>query len=61
MHGALQRLLGDLLRVDEVTVVAADARLDVTVRYAAAARARREPQRVVRVSGAAGRSAGAVP
>jgi uncharacterized protein len=50
VHGALQRFLGDLLRVDEVTVVATDARLDVTVRYTPLRAPAGEPPRVVRVS-----------
>jgi uncharacterized protein len=54
VHGALQRFLGDLLRVDEVTVVAADAQLDVTVRYVPLRAPTGEPPRVVRVSSASG-------
>ena len=33
VHGALQRWLGDLLRVENVTVVSVDARLEVVVEY----------------------------
>lgn len=54
VHGALQRFLGDLLRVDEVTVVANDARLDVTVRYAPLRAPAGEPPRVVQVSSGSG-------
>ena len=54
VHGALQRFLGDLLRVDEVTVVATDARLDVTVRYAPLRAPAGEPPRVVQVSSGSG-------
>ena len=54
VHGALQRFLGELLRVEEVTVVAADARLDVTVVYAPLRAPAGEPPRVVRVSSGSG-------
>ena len=33
VQGALQRFLGDLLRIEEVVVTAVDSRLEVTVRY----------------------------
>ena len=58
VHSALQRFLGDLLRVDEVSVEARDARLDVTVRYAPLRAPAGEPARVVRVSGGAPVSGG---
>jgi phage baseplate assembly protein W len=58
VHGALQRFLGDLLRVDEVAVVARDATLEVTVRYVPLRAPAGEPQRVLRVSSAAGSSGG---
>ena len=50
VHGALQRFLGDLLRVDEVSVVAQDATLEVTVCYTPLRATAGEPQRVVQVS-----------
>src|SRR5205823_2333120 len=50
VHGALQRFLGDLLRVDEVSVVAQDATLEVTVSYTPLRAPAGEPQRVVQVS-----------
>lgn len=54
VHGALQRFLGDLLRVEEVTVVATDARVDVTVIYRPLRGPASDPSRVVRVSGGPG-------
>ena len=57
VHGALQRFLGDLLRVDErhfLDVHAKGARLDVTVRYAPLRAPAGEPPRVVQVSSGSG-------
>jgi phage baseplate assembly protein W len=58
VQGALQRFLGDLLRVDEVTVVATDGQLDVTIRYVPLRAPAGEPQRTIRVSRASGSSGG---
>jgi hypothetical protein len=58
VQGALQRFLGDLLRVDEVTVVATDGQLDVTIRYVPLRAPVGEPQRTIQVSRASGSSGG---
>ena len=51
VQAALQRWLGDLLRVEDVRVVATDARLDVTVVYAPLQAPVSDQRRVVTVSG----------
>jgi uncharacterized protein len=63
VHGALQRFLGDLLRVEEVTVVASDARVDVTVTFSPLRAPAGDPPRVVQVAGGpgAGTPAGGTP
>jgi phage baseplate assembly protein W len=50
VHGALQRHLGDLLRVDRVEVTAVESRLDVTVVYAPLRAPSGDPLRVLHVS-----------
>jgi uncharacterized protein len=54
VHGALQRHLGDLIRVDKVEVTADESRLDVTVVYAPLRAPSEDARRVVRVSGPGG-------
>jgi phage baseplate assembly protein W len=54
VHGALQRHLGDLLRVDGVEVTAVESRLDVTVVYAPLQAPSGDPLRVLHVSGPGG-------
>ena len=51
VHGALQRFLGDLLRIEQVSVQAVEASLEVTVVYAPLVAAA-EDRRVLRVSSA---------
>ena len=53
VHGALQQFLGDLVRVEEVSVRAVDAALDVTVVYSPLHAAPGSARRVLRTSGAA--------
>jgi uncharacterized protein len=53
VHAALQQWLGDVLRVDEVTVEAHESRLDVTVVYTPLDAPGNDPSRVLRVSGGA--------
>ena len=54
VHGALQRFLGDLLRVEEVSVVATESMIEVTVAYTPLRGVSGDPQRVVQVSNGAG-------
>jgi phage baseplate assembly protein W len=54
VHAALQRFLGDLLRVEEVSVVAAESTIEVTVVYQPLWAAAGDPSRVVQVAGGAG-------
>jgi hypothetical protein len=54
VQSALQRFLGDLIRVESVTVSTRDAALDVTVTYSPLHAANGDPARVVVVSGGAG-------
>jgi uncharacterized protein len=54
VHGALQRHLGDLVRVDQVEVRAHDATLEVTVAYVPLRAPLGDGRRVLRVSGPAG-------
>lgn len=54
VHGALQRFLGDLLRVEEVVVTTTDSTIEVTVAYLPLRAASGDPRRVVQVSGGAG-------
>ncbi|MBK7624102.1 MAG: GPW/gp25 family protein [Kineosporiaceae bacterium] len=63
VHAALQRFLGDLLRVEEVVVTANESRLDVTVGYVPLRAPADEPRRIVQVSGGPGSGgvAGASP
>jgi phage baseplate assembly protein W len=51
VHGALQRWLGDLLRVENVTVVSVDSRLEVVVEYLPLTAAGPEDRRTVIVAG----------
>jgi phage baseplate assembly protein W len=51
VHAALQRHLGDLIRVDRVEVVADESRLDVTVVYAPLRAPSGDTPRVLRLSG----------
>lgn len=53
VHAALQQWLGDVLRVDEVSVEAHESRLDVTVVYTPLDAPGNDPSRVLRVSGGA--------
>jgi phage baseplate assembly protein W len=54
VHGALQRFLGDLLRVEEVAVTATESTIEVTVAYLPLRAVSGDPRRVVQVSGGAG-------
>lgn len=54
VHGALQRFLGDLLRVEDVRVLAVDSTLEVTVTYLPLRAASDEPSRTVQVTGGVG-------
>jgi phage baseplate assembly protein W len=54
VQGALQRHLGDLVRVDRVEVAAVDATLEVTVVYTPLRAPVGDGQRTVRVGGPAG-------
>ncbi|MFJ8579372.1 GPW/gp25 family protein [Micromonospora sp. NPDC093277] len=58
VHGALQRHLGDLIRVDQVDVRAHESTLEVTVAYVSLRAPIAEGRRILRVSGRPG-SAGA--
>lgn len=51
VHGALQRWLGDLLRVESVRVTSVDARLDVVVEYLPLNATSAEQRRTLTVSG----------
>ena len=51
VHAALQQWLGHLLRVEEVTVTARDAELEVTVVYSPLHAAVGDQRRVLQVSG----------
>ncbi|MFE6970163.1 GPW/gp25 family protein [Isoptericola sp. NPDC057653] len=53
VHGALQRWLGDLLRVEDVRVTAVDARLEVVVEYLPLDATAAEDRRTVTVTGGA--------
>lgn len=54
VHGAVQRLLGDLIRVEEVVVTVVESTISVTVAYVPLRAASDDPRRVVQVSGGAG-------
>jgi phage baseplate assembly protein W len=54
VHGALQRWLGDLLRVEDVTVTSVDSRLEVVVAYLPLTASGPEDRRTVTVSGGVG-------
>ena len=54
VHGALQRHLGELVRVDRVEVTAVESTLEVTVVYAPLRAPAGDPPRVLRVAGGAG-------
>jgi phage baseplate assembly protein W len=54
VHGALQRHLGDLVRVDQVEVRADDSTLEVTVAYVPLRAPVSDGHRILRVSGPAG-------
>jgi uncharacterized protein len=56
VHGALQRFLGELIRVEEVVVDAAEAALSVTVVYALLAAPAGDPAVAVTVSSGGGGS-----
>ena len=51
VHGALQRFLGDLLRVEQVHVAATESTIEVTVVYSPLGAASGDARRVVQVSG----------
>jgi phage baseplate assembly protein W len=51
VHGALQRWVGDLLRVEHVTVRSVDSRLEVVVEYLPTTAAGPEDRRTVTVAG----------
>jgi phage baseplate assembly protein W len=61
VHGALQRFLGDLLRVEDVTVTSDEGRIDVLVRFQPLHAPAEEPPRTVRVSGGPGPLGTVVP
>lgn len=52
VQGALQQWLGDLIRVEAVTVTAVDSRLDVVVEYSPLHAASAPQRRTITVSGA---------
>lgn len=54
VHAALQRFLGDLLRVEQVEVTARDSTLDVVIVYTPLRAAAGDARRVLRVSGGTG-------
>ncbi len=54
VHGALQRFLGDLLRVEDVVVVARESTIEVTVAYTPLRAVTGAPVRVVQVSAGPG-------
>ena len=54
IHGALQRFLGDLLRVEDVVVVARESTIEVTVAYVPLRAVTGTPVRVVQVSAGPG-------
>jgi uncharacterized protein len=56
VHGALQRFLGELIRVEEVVVDGAEAALSVTVVYALLAAPAGDPAVAVTVSSGGGGS-----
>ena len=51
VHGALQQWLGDLIRVENVSVTAVDSRLDVVVEYLPLRASDPDQRRVLRVTG----------
>jgi len=51
VHGALQQWLGDLIRVENVSVTAVDSRLDVVVEYLPLHASDPDQRRVLRVTG----------
>lgn len=53
VHGALQRWLGELIRVEGVSVTAVDSRLEVAVEYLPLGSADPDQRRILRVSGGA--------
>lgn len=61
VHGALQRHLGDLIRVDQVDVRAREATLEVTVAYVPLRAPVGDGRRVVRVSGRPGAAGTGTP
>lgn len=54
VHGALQRFLGDVIRVESVTVTADEATLEVTIAYSPLRAAGADAPRVVVVRGGSG-------
>jgi phage baseplate assembly protein W len=54
VHGSLQRWLGDLLQVDEVTVEAVESTLTVTISYVPLSAAAGAAPRLLTVTGPAG-------
>ena len=54
VHGALQRYLGDLIRVSKVEVTAVEARLDVTVVYSSLRAPSEDSPRLLRLTGPGG-------
>ncbi len=61
VHGALQRFLGDLIRVDDVRVTADDATLDVLVTYAPLTAPSGDAPRTVQVSSTPTPASGGAP
>ena len=57
VHGALQQWLGDLIRVENVTVTAVDSTLEVVVEYLPLRASSAEQRRTLRVSSAIGTGA----
>jgi phage baseplate assembly protein W len=58
VHGALQRHLGDLVRVDQVDVQARESTLEVTVAYTPLQGPPGDGRRILRVSGTNGTAGG---
>lgn len=61
VHAALQRHLGDLVRVDQVDVRSEESTLEVTVVYAPLRAPAGDGRRILRVSGPAGSGGTATP
>lgn len=61
VHGAVQRHLGDLVRIDEVRVRAYESTLEVVVAYAPLRAPAGDGRRVLRFTGPPGSAGGAAP